>query len=236
MANNKNPDISPELAKRIRLFRRDMGGLLFHFTRKPEKELLENDLTGWAKMVTGPNAFNVLEKILEEGKLKGTGTWTNGEACVCFTEAPIHEFNTIFSLVELAASEKERPRYEPYGIAIDKTWLFEQGGRPVIYDHPDSLKSYPKALQYRLVPYNPKEGIDFTWEREWRIKTKELILDPLKTLVVVPTADEAFEIVYGYSKLEPEWDVEGGSGEGHISGAYHEPKWLAVSLDLFTAV
>ena len=58
-------------------------------------------------------------------------------------------------------------------------------------------------------------------------------MDPKHTLVVVPTADEAFELVYDFAEIEADWDVEGSKGEGYISGFYHKPKWLAVSLDVF---
>jgi len=174
-------------------------------------------------------AGNVLRKILYDGKLMGTGNWTNGENCVCFTEAPIQEFNAIFSLVSIAASKEERPRYEPYGIAVSKRWLFKQGGRPVIYDSPSEFEKLTSNLHHRFVPYDPDRGIDFTWEREWRIQTDQLILDPKNTLVVLPTADDAFELVYEFANLEADFDDENGDPVG----VYHTPIWLAVSLDLF---
>ena len=176
------------------------------------------------------SAFAVLKKILSEGKLEGTSTWTYGQKCVCFSEAPIVEFNSIFSLVAIAASKQERPRYEPYGVAISKKWLFEKEGRPVIYDRPDAFENFPKDLRYRFVPYDPGKGIDYTWEREWRIKTDALRLDPRHTLVIVPTADEAFEIVYDFAEMEADVDVE--DGEPYVWGAHHKARWLAVSLDI----
>ena len=173
------------------------------------------------------SASVILKKILYEGSLKGTSNWTYGKDCVCFTEAPIQEFNSIFSLVAIAASEKERPRYEPYGVAVSKKWLFEQGGRPVIYDKPDKLEALPENHKYRFVPYDPMQGIDFTWEREWRIQTESLTLDPKQTLVVVPTSEEAFELVYEFASMEVDWEEDGAAS------AYHQAKWLAVSLDIF---
>jgi hypothetical protein len=146
---------------------------------------------------------------------------------VCFTEAPIQEFHAIFSLVAIAASEDLRPRYEPYGVAVRKEWLFAQGGRPVIYDEPDAFDRLPSGERYRFIPYNPADGIDFTWEREWRIKTDHLRLDPKHTLVVVPTSAEAFEIVYDFGEMKPELDEDG------YQTGYYCPRWLAVSLDLF---
>jgi len=174
------------------------------------------------------SAGAVLRKILEEGRLIGSSVWTAGENCICFTEAPIHEFNSIFSLVAISSSEAERPRYEPYGVAVTKQWLFSQGGRPVIYDHPDALASMPHGQRYRFVPYDPTRGIDFTWEREWRFHGDQLTLDPRATLAVVPTADEAFEIAYDLATIEAEYDRE-----GNPESSYYVPKWLTVSLDLF---
>jgi len=178
------------------------------------------------------SAGAVLRKILHEGRLKGTSTWTYGYNCVCFTEAPIQEFNSIFSLVEIAASDKERPRYEPYGIAVTKRWLYRAGGRPVIYDNPLVFESLPEQYRYRFVPYDPINGIDFTWEREWRICTENLVLDPKETLIVVPTSDEAFDLVYEFANLEADWDSD-EDGAPIPTGVYHSPRWLAVSLDLF---
>jgi hypothetical protein len=77
---------------------------------------------------------------------------------------------------------------------------------------------------------DPTKGIDFTWEREWRIKTEYLRLDPRETLVVVPASEEAFDLVYEFADLEPDdWDEEAGL-PSHV---YHKPKWLDVSLDIF---
>src|SRR4030067_1396093 len=110
------PKLSRELLQRIKLVRRDIGNLLFHFTRTPEEVTIDD-----ARIRV--DASSILRKILVEGKLKGTSKWTYGDNCVCFTEAPIHEFNSIFSLIEIASSKKERPRYEPYGIAVTKEFF-----------------------------------------------------------------------------------------------------------------
>ena len=218
------PKLSRELLQRIKLVRRDIGNLLFHFTRTPEEGTIDD-----ARIRV--DASSILRKILVEGKLRGTSKWTYGENCVCFTEAPIQEFNSIFSLVEIASSKKERPRYEPYGIAVTKEFLFKEGGRPVIYDHPETFHEVPQNQKYRFVPYDPEQGIDFTWEREWRIKTDYLKLNPKFSLVVVPTSSEAFEIVYEFAEIQTEYDTYGEEAE--VTGFYHEARWLAVSLDLF---
>jgi len=229
MESNRLPDLPQELARRIRLVRRDIGNLLFHFTRPSEDAFVTVSLPGGGTSSWQGTAAGVLRKILHEAKLIGTSAWIrSGEDCVCFTEAPLHEFSTVFRLNELAASKDERPRYEPYGIAVNKEWLFSQGGRPVIYDKPDALDEYPESLRYRFVPYDPEQGIDHSWEREWRIKAQALNLDPKHTLVVVPTADEAADIVYDFAEWEADYDYPDPSPVG----AYPVPRWLAVSLDI----
>lgn len=229
MTEHITPELNPELLKRIKIVRRDFGNLLFHFTRTPDESSVKIVTQYGSLRETMPaTAGAVLEKILYDGQLLGTSRWTYGHNCVCFTEAPIHEFNSIFSLVEIAASENERPRYEPYGIAVNKDWFFAQGGRPVIYDHPNAFEALPDNQKYRFVPYDPGVGIDLTWEREWRIRTDSLKLDPKNTLVVVPTSEEAFDLVYQFANMEADYD-----DEGNPEHAYHVAKWLAVSLDIF---
>src|SRR5438477_12244961 len=114
MSSPNAPDLSQELARRIRLVRRDISNLLFHFTRTPTSDRVEVG----ESVVYPASAHAILRKILHEGRLLGTSGWTPepGYPCVSFTEAPIQEFNSIFSLNEIAASKDERPRYEPYGI------------------------------------------------------------------------------------------------------------------------
>lgn len=217
-----------ELTKRISLVRRDLGNLLFHFTRKPEHDI--EVIHGTGKTIMGDHASSVLHKILMEGKILGSSYWIRGGyKCVCFTESPITELAAIFSLTKIAADKNERPRYEPFGIAVTKEWLFSKGGRPVIYQPESEFKLLHEKLRYRHVRYEIDRGIDHTWEREWRIQTDELVLDPKKTLVIVPTADDAYDITYGYSEPEP----DGYGSDGIPMGVYHKPKWMAVSLDLF---
>jgi hypothetical protein len=50
----------------------------------------------------------------------------------------------------------------------------------------------------------------------------------MHTLVVVPTAVEAFELSYRLAEWEADYDKE-----GNPENAYPVPKWLCVSLDLF---
>jgi hypothetical protein len=201
-----------------------MGDLLFHFTRGDEPVWREMHGHKWN---TAETAGTRLMKILRGG-LRGSSRWTYGINTVCFTEAPIQEFNSVFALASIASERHLRPRYEPYGVAVSKTWLFGKGGRPVIYDDPNARDQYPSGLLHRFCPYNPLEEVDYTWEREWRIQTDLLQLEPQHTLVVVPTSAEAFDIVHEHADSHADVDRDGTA-----TGVFYTPTWLAVSLDMF---
>ncbi|MCE0812954.1 hypothetical protein [Buttiauxella sp. S04-F03] len=125
-------------------------------------------------------AFDVMQSIIHDGVIKGSDKFIVGkERCVCFTESPR---NFIVSDIS---------RYQPFGFGFSKQKIFELGGRPVIYQPSDELRLLDNSIKWRHVQYDPrnnshrnKKGIDFTWEREWRLKTDELsILDCVEIIV-----------------------------------------------------
>lgn len=117
--------------------------------------------------------------IVRSGKLIGRDTDIRGRfKCVCFSEAPIGV------LTQMLADQ--RSRYAPLGVMVDKTWLFSKGGRPVIYQPETEYRLLPAGLRYRHVRYDPIKGHDWTWEREWRIKSDAVTLDPAQVTLVIP--------------------------------------------------
>lgn len=118
----------------------------------------------------------VLSDILYDGAIDGRTAKPGTAPVVCFTEAPIHEFANLFALSKLATDDKDHLRYEPYGIAVSKSWLFRHGGRPVIYDHIGIKDTLPDELQYRLVDYDASDPSNVSWEREWRVRAERLEL------------------------------------------------------------
>lgn len=147
------------------MIREDLSDRLIHLTRAQTHE----------------ESGNVLSAILRERRLLGgTGNIRGGYACVCFSEAPIGKLGQI-----LAQPMAHKVRYKPYGVMVKKEWLFSHGGRPAIYQPDSEFTGLPESHRYRHVCYEPG-GEDFSWEREWRIKTDALALDPESTTVVVP--------------------------------------------------
>lgn len=139
---------------------------------------LSKYLVHWIKGETDAAAFDVLRQIVTEQVLRaGNGFIRDGYNCVCFTEAPEDVFHQIVG------------RYKKFGIRISKKWLFAHGGRPVIYQSDDEYPVLPEELGWRHVRYEPdaEPPIDFSWEREWRIRTNELALPSQEVTVIVPS-------------------------------------------------
>lgn len=59
----------------------------------------------------------------------------------------------------------------------------------MIYQPDEEFLSLPEELRWRHVRYEPAGDppIDFSWEREWRIKTDSLTISPRGAHIVLPT-------------------------------------------------
>lgn len=167
--------------------RPDISKNLIHFTKGDDLDV----------------AFSNLCSIVDSGSLRGSGNLVRGGyRCVCFSEAPI----------ELLPNGLVNPslysRYSPFGILVTKGWLFRQGGRPVIYGPADDYDRLPENLRWRHVRYEPNSEppIDFTWEREWRIRAELLDLEPQNCLVVVPD-DSWVDALIQRHENQQDWEV-----------------------------
>jgi hypothetical protein len=117
------------------------------------------------------DAFARLRAIIGERRLiAGNRMIRGGYRCVCFTEAPPAAFADAF------VSRAPFTRCSRFGLMFDKTWVYDRGGRPVIYQPDSDFSILPEALRWRHVRFEPtsEQVIDFTWEREWRIPCDEL--------------------------------------------------------------
>ena len=150
--------------------RRDVSDKLIHFTSGENEE----------------EAFHRLCNSLKERRIIGTSEKIKGRyKCVSFSEAPLT------SLRDGLVNPDAYSRYFPFGIIFEKRRIFELGGRPVIYQTNEEFEGLPKEYRWRHVRYEPNrdEPIDFTWEREWRIKCGALRFDPSCAGIVVQGED-----------------------------------------------
>lgn len=129
-------------------------------------------------------AYGIMEAIFEDGYLKASGrdTYKKIES-ICFTESPAE------------IMRRQNSRYQPFGFSFLKADIFDLGGRHVIYQSKSEAELLPESMHWRHVTYDPQNvdkskpnGIDFTWEREWRLNQSKLsILDCHS--VIIPNRD-----------------------------------------------
>lgn len=128
----------------------------------------------------------ILMKILEEKTIVGStnkivdghprGFICGNDPVVCFQDVPLYSLSeNILWEQQLHSQVPELPiRYAPFGLRFDKRYIFRKGGRPVIYEKTTAAKSFlPEDEYWRIVKLdleNDDNIIDWTHEREWRIK------------------------------------------------------------------
>ena len=148
------------------------------------------------------DAFTVLRTIIAERRLiAGNGMIKGGYRCVCFTEAPLMAFRRDF------VSRIPFTRYFQFGLLFSKTWVYEHGGRPVIYQPEADFDLLPQELRWRHVRFEltGEQVVDFTWEREWRIRCTELAFSERDAVIVVPNQEWADALVRAHDE---EQDIE----------------------------
>jgi hypothetical protein len=168
--------------------RADISGQLVHFTSGADDE----------------EAYGRLCAILDQRRLiGGNGMIRGGFVCVCFTEAPLA------SLPDGLVNPAVYSRYKPFGVMFDKAWVFAQGGRPVIYQSDAEFDALPEAVRWRHVRYEPiaVPPIDFTWEREWRLRVDELAFEPVHSTLVLPDQAWLDRLRDGFDEQQA-WRVE----------------------------
>jgi hypothetical protein len=153
--------------------RADISDKLVHFTNGENQE----------------EAYDRLASIVSDMRISGSSNLIRGSyICVCFTEAPL------VSMRNGLVNPHAYTRYSPFGIMFQKRWIFKRGGRPVIYQPDAEYDLLPEEMRWRHVRYEP-DNIDFTWEREWRMKCDYLDFDPSKAVIVVPNDNWAQRMI-----------------------------------------
>lgn len=184
---------SEKWAARIQ-HRQDISGYVYHLTKA------EVDGNGNLKLST----LERLLKIIKERKINGSttesGFITGNRKAVCFQDAPIsgivqnvlHEF---LNKDELGG----KVRYTYIGLAFSKSYIFQNGGRPVFYEQKEIAKKIlPYNEWWRIVDFNLMDKdnlIDWSHEREWRMPTDEFHFNLSKCHILLPNGDIHKELV-----------------------------------------
>lgn len=193
--------------------RPDISDKVIHFTKAPTYE----------------DALGVLLTIVGEGRLLGgTGMIRGGYRCVCFTEAPLP------AVASGLVNGGSFTRYSPFGIMFEKNWVYQRGARPVVYQPDLEFTQLPEEMRWRHVRYEPAgtPPVDFSWEREWRLHSDELLFSANDAVLVVPTQEwEALVFDIWDSQQQLEAEAYSAILDQIIVEQIHEPcPWRIVSL------
>ncbi|EGR1221354.1 hypothetical protein ABXV18_06630 [Vibrio owensii] len=148
--------------------------------RYSERSDLSTSLVHLTKSKKPQSMAEMMFKILDERKLIGSttdsGFIVGSDKAVCFQDAPIHAVcqNCWFEQKLRKSQKSKKVRYSPSGFLFHKQNVFQSGGRPVVYDSTAEAKKYlPKSEWWRIVNFDLSDSekfIDWTHEREWRVK------------------------------------------------------------------
>ena len=172
------------------MIRGDLSQRLIHLTR---------DLNE----VSGEERF---KQIMESKQINGgSNDIRGGYKCICFSEAPISE------LGQIIAKNDSEIRYSPFGFMFSKDYLYKIGARPVIYQSHEEYDLLNDEIKYKHVKFDLSNSkkMDWSWEREWRLKTDKLIITPEDVTLIVPNRqfiedlkDKNYETNIAYSIIE----------------------------------
>ena len=131
-------------------------------------------------LIRGNNstAEPIFREVLSSGELMGSkDKIKSGDQCICFTETP----------VKILKKEGFK-NYSDFGFIFDKPYIWGMGGRPVVYQSSNEFDYLDDSMKWKHCTFNPQEHswVDWTWQREWRIKTRKLNITPDFVRLLVP--------------------------------------------------
>ncbi|QDO84495.1 hypothetical protein FM037_16395 [Shewanella psychropiezotolerans] len=191
--------------------REDMSDFLIHFTKGEDIEA----------------AYQNLRSIIDQSVVYGSNAKIrDGSNCVCFSEAPIS------SLKSGLLNPFFYSPYSPFGIITTKEHIYGQGGRPVIYQSEAEFHHLSFGNSWRHMCYEPP-AVDFTWEREWRVKTDGYHFHPGNTQIIVPDDSWAQRLIEEHD-AEQQWQTLQYSQimDELLAMQYEEPfPWVVIELE-----
>lgn len=146
------------------------------------------------------DCIDILIKILKEKKLKGSTTKSGfivgDRNAVCFQEVPLYSIAE--NLHYESNNRNEKVRYNAAGLIFKKQFIYNLGGRPVIYDKTSEAKGYlPEDQWWKIVNLdlsNCNKLIDWTHEREWRVPG-DVEFELKDVIIIVPWIEEYLKII-----------------------------------------
>ena len=171
-ADESEPGVG-EIAADVRLAKDfDCSDFLLHWTRRrvgPWPDQTEMDFLDdliFRSPRKDHREVASLRRILATGHIfAGNDLTRDPRPVVCFSDVTFEE------LKELRTFRPHLSRwdFEPFGVAIRKNWLIDQGAAAVVYGDEMVWESLPDDQRAFFQLNDPKGKVDWSVEREWRI-------------------------------------------------------------------
>lgn len=147
-------------------------------------------LTHFTRAAKADSAIDKLATILREGTVRGsTRMVRGGQAVVCLFDVALKDLRILLD-------PRNRRRYQPFGIAVEKRYAFRAGARPVIYmPWREAERMLAPEERWRVVALDLERHppIDWSFEREWRV-AGDLVLPAGRAVALVENWRDADEI------------------------------------------
>ncbi len=129
----------------------------------------QDDADFWDELILGcqtadRSAFAALLRIVQQQTILATKPTQNGRPAVSFTAVPLSEFRQR----RVFRKHKQRHDFEPWGIAILKSFAESLGGKPVTYVDEISKDASQEVATFLQPIGNTRGTIDWREEHEWR--------------------------------------------------------------------
>ena len=155
------------IPKAVRTVRKDLSDWVWHLVRRDG------------------DPKQTIRRIIEDQKVLGSQDPVTKETVVCLSDAPLRELVNQDPML----FHNNYSRLSLYGIGFRKTWIYEEGGLPVIYQPNDRLDSMSREDIWRHVEFDLSKPVDYSWQREWRIETQELKFELSDVVVLLEDID-----------------------------------------------
>lgn len=177
--------------------REDYSDYLFHFTK-------------------GKDALDNLKTILSMQALVSF----EDDNVISFTEAPLPILCNMFDY--FLDAHPNRPMFAPYGIGFKKQHLYDLGARHAIYGDGDEFNKLHPDLKWRFVKFDINSE-EFSWQREWRLKTEKglLDLDYSSAIVVVRSKEDLEHLKISDTEMILDGDIDDGAFHASMTVIEH---------------
>ncbi len=144
-------------------------------------------------------ALDNLVAILRAGVIRGATRMIRGRrAVVCMFDAQMTELKQLLN-------RRNRRRYEPFGIAINKRYAFRMGARPVIYlpwREAQSIVAADEHWRVVTIDLESTPPVDWSLEREWRLMG-DMPIEPQQVVALVESWREVDEVFARFDGRPP---------------------------------